>query len=107
MIVDDRIFVRWESRWIADQDVIEILPTAIELSDSTASIAAAGTKQLTASVSPDTATIKTVVWSSSDEEKATVSEDGLVTGVAAGEAIITAACASDPSVKATCAVTVS
>lgn len=44
-------------------------------------IYAGETLQLTATVAPDTATDKTVTWSSSDESIATVDANGLVTGV--------------------------
>lgn len=44
-------------------------------------ISAGETLQLTATVAPDTATDKTVTWSSSDESIATVDANGLVTGV--------------------------
>ena len=47
------------------------------------------TLELSATINPAGAT-GTIVWSSSDEEVATVDENGVVTGVAAGEAIITA-----------------
>ena len=46
--------------------------------------------QLTATVAPENATNKEVTWSSSDKTIATVSETGLVTAIAAGEATITA-----------------
>ncbi len=48
--------------------------------------------QLTASVTPnDRSSATAVTWSSSDDKVATVNADGLVTAVAAGEAVITAA----------------
>lgn len=46
--------------------------------------------QLTAEVKPDNATIKDVTWTSSDDTVLTVSADGTLTPVAAGEATVTA-----------------
>ncbi|MBR1510780.1 MAG: Ig domain-containing protein [Bacteroidales bacterium] len=46
--------------------------------------------QLTATVLPENATYKTVTWTSSKPEVATVSETGLVKAVAAGTVVITA-----------------
>lgn len=60
----------------------------IIVSPATASIAVAGTQQLTATVVANIS--GTVVWASSDATKATVNASGLVTGVAAGTAVITA-----------------
>ena len=60
--------------------------TSLSLSQTTASIAAGATVTLTAKVDPSTAA---VTWSSSDTSVATVA-NGLVTGVAAGTATITA-----------------
>ena len=61
------------------------------------------TATLVASVSPVTATDKTVVWESNNLEVATV-EDGVVTAVAAGNATITATAGGK---SATCSVVVS
>lgn len=62
---------------------------AVELSHSEASLAVGATLQLTATITPENATNKSITWSSTDEEVATV-VDGLVTGVAVGEATIMA-----------------
>ncbi len=59
--------------------------------------------QLKATVSPDNATDKTVIWSSDKPEVATVDASGWVTAVAAGEATITAQIGEK---TATCQVTV-
>ena len=80
-------------------------PIAVEgitLDKTTATVEEGAKVTLTATVTPDTATDKTVTWSTSDETIATVS-GGVVTGVKAGEVTITAK-AGDKS--ATCTVTV-
>ena len=61
------------------------------------------TVQLTATVLPAEATGWTLTWTSSDETVAAVDENGLVTGLAEGTAVITAAIGE---VKAECTVTV-
>ena len=60
-------------------------------------------KLLTATVKPDNASNKTVTWTSSDDDIATVNQNGLVTGRKPGTATITAQAGSR---KATCKVTV-
>ena len=77
--------------------------TGITLNESTASIAIAGTEQLTATLAPTGAT-GTVQWFTSNASVATVTASGLVTGVSAGTAVITAIC---ENVAAICTVTVS
>ncbi len=64
------------------------------------------TLKLDATVEPENAANKNVTWSSTDENVATVSDTGLVTGVAVGTATVTATTA-DGGFTATCAVTVS
>lgn len=77
--------------------------TGILLSDSSISWTSAGqTKQLNATLTPSDTT-ESVVWSSSDSSVATVSDGGLVTGVALGSAVITATAGS---VSATCSVVI-
>lgn len=80
--------------------------TGITLNKTTASVVKGKTVALTATVTPDTATDKTIKWTTSNKNVATVSPDGVVTAVAAGTAIITATAADGSGVKATCKITV-
>jgi len=79
---------------------------SISLNKTTDAITTGGTSTLTAKVMPLNTTNKNVTWSSSDETVATVSVAGVVTGVKAGTATITATTADGSSQKATCDVTV-
>ena len=81
-----------------------ILPEAIILNATEQSIILGETFQLRATVMPENTTDKTVTWSSSDENIATVDKHGLVTALAFGECEITASC---QDVAATCHITVS
>ena len=74
----------------------------ITLSKTELNLVVDGTDQLTATLSPEYTT-ETVVWSSDNEEVATVDQNGKVTAVAVGTATITATCGTQ---SATCAVTV-
>lgn len=74
------------------------LPTAITASGSD-TVNVGETMQLTATVTPENARDKSVVWSSSKTTVATVDADtGLVTGVSEGTAVIIARCNADSSV---------
>ncbi|MDE7463364.1 MAG: Ig-like domain-containing protein, partial [Muribaculaceae bacterium] len=59
---------------------------------------------ISATVNPDNATDKTIIWNSSDPEVATVDETGLVIAVKPGSALITAITSN--GVTGTCEVTV-
>ena len=82
----------------------EIPVTGIALDKSTLTLDVGSTAVLTAAIKPDNAADKSVTWSSSDESVASV-DNGVVTAVSAGSAVITAESA-DGSVTAECAVTV-
>lgn len=72
--------------------------------DKTTGTVAAGSSDLTITATSDPATGYPVTWTSSDEKVATVA-DGVVTGVSAGTATITASIAGGTK-TATCTVTV-
>ncbi len=80
--------------------------TGITLSASEAELKAGETFTLTATIAPEDAFVKSVTWSSSNEAVAIVDENGVVTAVAAGDAIITATANDGSGVSATCNVTV-
>ena len=75
--------------------------TCIVLSQSTVAIEPNGYVRLTATVLPDNAANKNVVWSSSNEAVATV-KNGRVDACGLGTAIITCEAADGSGVKATC-----
>ena len=60
-------------------------------------------EQLEATVSPENATDKRVIWESSDENVAKVDENGEVTGIGFGDAVITVT-AKDGGISAQCTV---
>lgn len=77
----------------------------VTLNKSTMKIAVGGIEKLIATVSPSTAIDKSIMWSSSDASIATVSSEGVVTGIVAGTAVITAT-TTDGGFTADCGVTV-
>lgn len=73
---------------------------SIALNTSTATVAVSGTTQLFAIVGPGSGE---VTWTSATTAKATVDDNGVVTGVASGSSVITATC---NGLTASCTVTV-
>lgn len=67
----------------------QIHVTSVSLNYTADTIGVGNTLQLVATISPLNADDPSVTWSSSDETKATVDEDGLVTAIADGSATIT------------------
>ncbi len=88
------------------QCIVTVSPisvTSISLNRSDLTLTSGESFTLTATVSPDNATDKTVVWSSTDPSVATVS-NGVVTALSVGSATIVA---KSGNVTAQCVVTVS
>ena len=82
------------------------LISSISLNQSTASVRAKKTIQLTASVLPKNATDQSLTWSSSNTSIATVNSNGLVTGVSEGNVTITCKANDGSNKHATCKITV-
>src|SRR6218665_1993191 len=76
------------------------------LAEGGVSVATGATLQLTVAVTPENATDKSLTWTSSDDNLATVSADGIVTGKSPGTVTITVASHSNPDKSARCTVTV-
>lgn len=79
--------------------------TGVTVTPAAASIAIAETEQLAAAVAPVGAS-QAVTWSSATPSVATVNSSGLVTGVSAGSAVITATSVADGTNTDTATITV-
>ncbi len=88
-----------------DFDITITIPVSgISISSESETLEIGETVTLEATVAPENTTEPTAVtWTSSDEAVATVSAEGVVTAVAPGHAVITAACGG---FSATCTITV-
>ena len=80
--------------------------TSIALSATDVNLWVGKTKTVTATVSPTTATKTSVIWSSSDDQVATVSTRGVIKATGRGTCIITCTAADGYGTKAECEVTV-
>lgn len=85
--------------------VTGIAVTGITLDKTEEQLAIGETLNLTATVSPENATNKDIIWSSSDPDIATVSDDGVVTALSEGNVRIIAS-SNDGDHSATCKITV-
>jgi uncharacterized protein YjdB len=84
----------------------QTLASSVSVTALSTSIAVSGTTTVSATVSPSTTSNKTVKWTSSDTNIATVTQSGDVTGVKAGTATITATTADGSSKTGTVSITV-
>ncbi len=91
---------------ICDVVVKQRMATSISLNQTSTSLFTGESLQLSAIVLPANADDKTVIWTSSNPSVVTVSSNGLVTAISAGNATITARTADGSNLSATCAVTV-
>ena len=82
-----------------------VVPQSVTISRYSLNLNVGETAKIVATVKPDNAANKTVVWQSSDQNIATVASDGTVTAIADGVAVITAVSVSGAK-SAICTVTV-
>ena len=95
--------------WKKFKNIVEMegsLVTQIVLNVTNKEITERQTFQLSATVSPNNATNKSVTWSSSNASIASVDNTGLVSAISVGNAIITCEAQDGSGVKATCNITV-
>ena len=85
---------------------IEILVSSITLNNSSIELDKDSTATITATITPTNATIKNIVWTSSNPQIATVDQSGKVTAFTHGTATITAKSIDGSNVSASCKVTV-
>jgi uncharacterized protein YjdB len=80
--------------------------TGVSLNKNSLSLTVGSTGALTASITPDNATDKSVTWTSTNENVAVVDENGLVTAVGSGSCMIKATANDGSGKSASCLVTV-
>ena len=85
---------------------IEILVSSITLNNSTIELDKGNTATISATIAPSNATIKNIVWTSSNPQIATVNQSGKVTALTPGIATITAMANDGSNVSASCKVVV-
>lgn len=96
----------WED-WTNIKPLTEnVLVSFITLNQTEANMKAEETLALRATVGSENAVNKNLIWKSSNEAVATVSDEGVITANAVGNTTITAIAADGSGVKATCSITV-
>ena len=78
----------------------------VSLDKNSISLKVGSTTEITASSMPYDATDKSILWESSNDSIAKVDENGVVTAIKTGTAVITATARTNADAKATCKVTV-
>ncbi len=79
---------------------------SLTLNTTSAKVVVGGSYTLDASVLPDIATQKMLVWESSDPDVATVSRNGLVKGIAGGKCEITCKTTDGTDISSSCIISV-
>ncbi len=87
-----------------ETSIVEV--TEITITPSTFSLAIGGTQQLLATVLPEDATNKEVIWTSNDTTIVTVDDNGNVTAISEGTVTITATSVENDQMNSTSTITV-
>lgn len=101
----NNVYLRTDGAEIEMLPVEPVLVDSVTLNKDSVTLVGASSDQLTATISPDDATDKNLIWESSDESVATVNERGNIKAVGKGSATITVTASN--GITTTCAVTVS
>lgn len=80
--------------------------TEVKISSAELSLQKGYTKSLTATILPDDADSQDIVWSVRDENIASVTQEGIVTGINSGETFLFATLKDNPTLKDSCLVKV-
>lgn len=95
------------AKWTEENSSTDIPLTSIHLDPSEITLKAKGEqKKINPSFAPENASNKKLIWKTSDPAVATVEQDGTVTAVETGGAVITAVSQADSRIKETADVTV-
>lgn len=94
------------SEKVADPVIEEVKVTGITVANTDISLEEGATKAISATVTPDNATNKEVIYKSTDETIATVDEKGIVTGVKEGSTTVTVTSKENAEITATVNITV-
>ena len=98
-LVKSQVFTNIEC--LGTPEKADVAVESITLDKSALEIGVGDTATLTATVTPANATDKTVTWTSNDDTVATVDANGVVTGVKAGTATITATTSNSKTAECT------
>ena len=96
----------WSSFFGTIVEMDPVLVSSIKLNVTSAELNEGEALQLTATVLPEDASDKSVIWASSNPNVATVDDNGLVTAMGVGTATVTAVTTDGSNLSASCAVTV-
>lgn len=83
-----------------------VLVSDIDLNETELTLSEGQSTQIIATISPDIASNKTILWSSSNENIAKITQDGTITAVSNGTAVITAKSTDGSNISASCTVNV-